>query len=256
MHLHSPGMYRICLRLNYWTLEQQKLLNHVNILLFCLSLILFIIFKFSIIYLLFLIHGMRWASLYSWCSFDDGPLIEPDRFIDVREFCRCGITNFGAGCRVHWGGGIELADVWRVNAGRFIGADVVTWMDAERIGAGTLFRGGIAGGGPRGGPVLVTEFCRGGIWGSAPFDWSADGGDFDVMLEVRWRIAEVAFDMDCVMELCVVFGWGWTAETIVVGFCGWTFTICCFAWGWMALAVPLLLDGEWDDWIFIAVIGT
>lgn len=212
-------------------------------------------------YLLLLMHGMRMASLQSWCSFDDGPLIEPDRFIDVREFCRCGMTNFGAGCRVHCGGGIELVDVWRVNVGRFIGAAVVTWIDEERIGAGTLFRGGIAGGGPLVVATMplvepLTDPCRGGIWGSAPFDCSVECCDFDVILEVRWRIAEVAFDMDCVMELCVVFDWGWTAEMVVVGFCGLTFTICCLTWGWMVFAEPILLDGKWVDWIFTAAIKT
>lgn len=81
----------------------------------------------------------------------------------MREFCRCGITNFGAGCRVHCGCGIELADVWRAKAGRFNGAEVVTWIDEERTGAGTLLRGGMAGGGPR--DILVIEFCDGSLGG-------------------------------------------------------------------------------------------
>lgn len=182
--------------------------------------------------------------IYSWWLFEDGPLIDPDRFNEVREFCLCGMTNFGGGCGVHCGG-IELADCWRASAGRFIELAVVTWMDAERIGAGTLFRGGMAGGGPRLGPVtLVTELwdcTRGGICGNLPFACSNVADDFDVMLEVRWRIAVVAFDMDCVMELCVVFVWGWTADTVVIGFCAWIFTICGFGCGWTAFATGTLL---------------
>lgn len=43
-----------------------------------------------------------------------GPLTELCRPSEVREFCRCGITNFGGGCGVYCGG-IELTDVCRVN---------------------------------------------------------------------------------------------------------------------------------------------
>lgn len=175
----------------------------------------------------------------------------------MREFCRCGITNFGAGCRVHWGCGIELADVWRAKAGRFNGDDVVTWIDAERIGAGTLFRGGIAGGGPR--VTLVTELCDCSLGGSSGGGLLDDDDDddvvtFDLMLDVRCKIAVVAFDMDCVMELCVVIVWGWTAETVVMGFCGaWIFTICGFTCGGVVLVETLLFATGCDDCTLIAV---
>lgn len=176
----------------------------------------------------------------------------------MREFCRfiCGITNFGAGCRVHWGCGIELADAWRAKAGRFNGADVVTWIDEERIGAGTLFLGGIAGGGPR--DILVIEVCDcslGGISGGGLLlPWSDDVVvTFEVMLDVRCKIAVVAFDMVCVMELCIGFDWGWTAEMVVIGFCGgWTFTICGFTCGCVVFIETLLLATGCDDCDVIA----
>lgn len=173
---------------------------------------------------------------------DDGPLIDPDRFKDMREFWRCGITNFGAGCRVHWGC-IELADVWRANAGRFNGADVVTWIDEERNGTESVLRGGMAGGGPRC-VVLVREPCDwslGGICGTLLFDGSDNDIDvvvvtFEVMLEVRCRIDDVTFDMDCEIELCAV--WGWTDATVVIGFCGWTFTF-----GWCLICDWAIFNG-------------
>lgn len=85
-----------------------------------------------------------------------GPLTELCRPSDVREFCRCGITNFGGGCGVYCGG-MELTDVWRVNL--FDGSSDFDGIctDSERFGNGGAFdpldRGGMAGGGPR----LVTE---------------------------------------------------------------------------------------------------
>lgn len=45
------------------------------------------------------IYNFGLFSIQSWWLLDDGPLIEPDRFNDVREFCRCGMTNFGAGLK-------------------------------------------------------------------------------------------------------------------------------------------------------------
>lgn len=151
------------------------------------------------------------------------------------------------------GCGIELADVWRAKAGRLSGPDDVTWIDEERIGAGTLFRGGIAGGGPR--VVLVTEFCDWSLGGNSGGGFDDDDGiTLDVMLDVRCKMDVVAFDMDCVMELCVVFVWGCTAETVVSGFCGvWTFTICGFTCGWVVLIGTLLLATDWDACAFIAV---
>lgn len=108
---------------------------------------------------------------------DDGglPLMEPERPSDVRELCRCGMTNFGAGCGVHCGG-MELADVCRVKVGRLLALALVTCIEQERIGAGTLFLGGMAGGGPR--PCVDPCDCtRGGICGSfCDFDCSATDG--------------------------------------------------------------------------------
>lgn len=74
------------------------------------------------------------------------------------------MTNLGAGCGVHCGCGIELVDVWRANVGRMTVVVLDTWIDAERVGAETLLRGGMAGGGPRGvalGAALLplTELC-------------------------------------------------------------------------------------------------
>lgn len=50
--------------------------------------------------------------------------MEPDRFNDAREFCRCGITNFGAGCGVYCGV-TELADACFVKAGRLNAPELV-----------------------------------------------------------------------------------------------------------------------------------
>lgn len=118
------------------------------------------------------------------------------------------MTNFGAGCRVHCGG-IELADVCRVKAGRFFGKEVVV---------GTLLLGGISGGGPL--PMLDIEHCGwilGGTFGRFSFVCSDEGGDFEVMLEVLWSIADFALDMVCTMEICVGFAWEKTVEVNVVG---------------------------------------
>lgn len=152
----------------------------------------------------------------------------------MREFCRCGITNFGAGCGVHCGW-IELADVCLANAGRFIAFELVTWIDVDR--AGTLFLGGIAGGGPRVEEfVLVTEFwdcTRGGNCGSLPFDWSVEDWR-ETTLGVLCKITEDTVDMDCEVELGVVLVCGWTVAIEVTGFCGCTFTTTVWAlvgWG-------------------------
>lgn len=101
-------------------------------------------------------------------------------------------------------------------------------MDADRVGAGTLLRGGIAGGGPRD----VIEFwdgTRGGTCGSFPLaSASLELVDVrDVTLEVRCKIDVVTFDMDWEIELCVVFVCGWTVATVIAGFCGGTLTIVC-----------------------------
>lgn len=131
-----------------------------------------------------------------------------------------------------------------------IGFEVVTWIEDDRTG--TLLRGGIAGGGPR----FVTEFwdwSRGGIWGSLPFAWSG-GAVFDVMLDVRCRMADFAFDMDCVMELCEVFVCGCTDATVVTGFCGWIFTICGLAWAWVVFTGTLLLAACCATCVFAATI--
>lgn len=144
-------------------------------------------------------------GLFSYSPLDEAPLIEPDRFNDAREFCRCGITNLGAGWGVYWGV-IELADACFVKVGR--------------AGATTLLRGGIAGGGPR-----VTEPCdciRGGTWGNF---WSPVNDDEqDVILGARCKMADVTFEIDCEMELWVVIVCGWIVAMDVAGFCGCTFT--------------------------------
>lgn len=146
----------------------------------------------------------------------------------MREFWRIGITNFGAGCRVHCGW-IEFAEVCRANVGRFCGGEVAAVTEVERMGAGTLLLGGMAGGGPL--VVAVMElwvWILGGIWGSLALSSSPKAVDLEVILEVLWSIAEVAFDIDCAIELCVSSDWVGTADIAVVGFCGETFTI----WGW------------------------
>lgn len=195
-----------------------------------------IILLFFLVCLYFINRNYSFASqklpkIFIYSPFDEGPLIEPERFSDVREFCRCGITNFGAGCGVHCGW-IELADCCLANAGRFNAVTLVTWMDDDRVGAGTLLRGGIAGGGPRD-VTELWDWTRGGICGGG----ACGGGGFpfggslerDVTLGARWRIADVTFDMDCEMELWVVCGW--TGATDTVGFGAWIFTtVCVFAW--------------------------
>lgn len=145
--------------------------------------------------------------------------MEPDRFNDAREFCLCGITNFGAGCGVYWGV-IELADACFVKVGRFNALALVTWIDDDRVGAATLLRGGMAGGGPR-----VTELwdcIRGGTWGSF---WSpVNDGERDVILGARCKMADVTFEIDCEMELWDVIVCGWTVAIDIGGFCGCIFT--------------------------------
>lgn len=137
----------------------------------------------------------------------DEPLIEPERLRDVREFWRWGITNSGAGCRVHCGG-IEFAEGCRAKNGLFFCITVGPWTDCDRAGAGILFRGGIAGGGPRVVLVMgVWYWVRGGICGSCvslSFTWSVVDICLDVMLDVLCRIADFAFDMDWAMEVCTV----------------------------------------------------
>lgn len=189
--------------------------------------------------------------------------MEPLRDNDCRELCRCGMTNSGAGCGVHWGRGIELVDVWRASDGRVIDAALVTWIDAERIGGATLFRGGIAGGGPRddvagGGPLPAPplpppiEFCdwtRGGTWGNLVFDCSVDDWR-DTTLGVRCNMADVTFDMDWVIDDCVwLVACGCTGDTVVVGIWG---LMLIIALGW-ALLLPFDL---WilPCWTFAALI--
>lgn len=179
-----------------------------------------------------------------------GDVCDPVRVNDVREFCRCGITNFGAGCGVHCGGN-ELADVCLANAGRFIVLELVTWIDVDRTGAGTLFLGGIAGGGPRA-EELVTEFCdwtRGGNCGSLPFNWSVDDWR-EITLGVFCKIAEVTLDMDCEIELWAVLVCGWTVAIVTAGFCGCIFTTvwALFGWGDGFGLTLLLLTGWCFDW--------
>lgn len=141
-----------------------------------------------------------------WLPLSLGPLIDPDRPIDVRDACRWGITNLGVG----WGvnvGVIILADVCRVSAGRLIGPALVTWIELER--AGKLFRGGMAGGGPR----LGTDACgpvRGGSCGKLVF------------------VSSVSDGRDMVTLAC-----GWTAATVTVGFCDGIITFCDCVFGWV-----------------------
>lgn len=82
------------------------------------------------------------------------------------------MTNSGGGCGLHCGGGIELVDVCRARVGRIDVVMLLTWIDAERIGAGILFRGGMAGGGPR---DAVAVFA-GGLLPEAVFEAGAGAG--------------------------------------------------------------------------------
>lgn len=129
------------------------------------------------------------------------------------------MTNSGAGCRVHFGG-IELADGCRTRVGRLCGMEVATWTEDERAGAGTLFLGGMAGGGPLTVPVVEDwDWTLGGNCGSLSFAWSDEHTDLDVMLEVLCRIAEVAFDIDWAIVFCGAFTGGWTIEIFEIDFC-------------------------------------
>lgn len=123
--------------------------------------------------------------------------------MDVREFWRCGMTNLGAGWRVHWGG-IEFADVCRVKTGRFGGFEVVldTCTDEDLIGI--LFLGGIAGGGPLCAGKEFWDCIRGGIWGSFSIFWST------------WDFVEISAEF---VRGCIVF-------IVVEGNEGWTLTTC------------------------------
>lgn len=117
-----------------------------------------------------------------------------------------------------------------------------TWMDAERVGADTLFRGGMAGGGPRDAVapgvallILVIEFCdwtRGGTCGNLPFVCSVDDWR-DTMLGARCSMADVTLVMDWVITAWIWFDCGWTGDTFVVGTCGFTLTV--WAAGWVLL---------------------
>lgn len=154
-----------------------------------------------------------------WLPLSLGPLIDPDRPIDVRDDCRCGITNLGGGCGVNWGG-IILAEVCRVSAGRLIGTALVTWIELERIGK--LFRGGMAGGGPR----LGTDTCdcmRGGIDGKFVFVSSVSDGRDCI------DVGDVCFAVDDIVTLAC----GWTAATVTVGFCDGIITFCDCTFGWV-----------------------
>lgn len=167
----------------------------------------------------------------------------------MREFCRCGITNSGAGCLVHCGC-IEFADICRTRGGRLCGMEVTAWTEDERNGAEALFRGGIAGGGPL--TVLVVEdWILGGSCGNLSFTCSVGGIVFDVMLEVLCRIAEVAFDIDCAIEFCGAFNGGWVLEIIVVGFSSATMWDVV-AWFWHGFIGTLL--AAWNGcWSFVSV---
>lgn len=148
-----------------------------------------------------------------------GPLIDPDRPIDVRDACRCGITNLGGGWGVNCGG-IILADVCRVSAGRLIGPALVTWIELER--AGKLFRGGMAGGGPR----LGTDACdciRGGSCGKLVLVSSVSDGRVCIELGV------LCFAVDDIVTLAC----GWTAATVTVGFCDGIITFCDCVFDWL-----------------------
>lgn len=173
--------------------------------------------------------------LFFYSVFSSFDLIDPLRDNDCRELCRCGMTNFGAGCGVHCGCGIELVDCCRGNVGRIMVVVLDTWIDAERIGPEILLRGGIAGGGPRDVVpldvvllLLVTEFCdwtRGGTCGNLPFDWSVDDWR-ETMLGARCSMADVTLVIDCVIDGC-------TGDTFVVGTCG--FMVIVWVFGWVLL---------------------
>lgn len=112
---------------------------------------------------------------------------------------------------MHWGT-IEFAEGCRTSCGRFCGTEVGAWTENDL--------GGIAGGGPL--TVLVVEVwdCTlGGSCGSLSFTCSVEDNVLDVMLEVLWRMADFAFDIDCAIELCAAFDWGWAFEMFAMGFC-------------------------------------
>lgn len=176
-------------------------------------------------------------TVQTFQSLEDGLLIEDDRLIDVREFWRWGITNFGAGCRVHWGW-MEFADVCRVKIGRHCEVAAIC-TDEDLVGDGMLFLGGIAGGGPLVGCSDVWEWTLGGTWGSLSLVTSSVD-----MLEDFWRRADFAFDIDSATEFGILLGWGWTV-VVVEGFFGCKLTICDLVWDVsLSTVVPMIGSGK------------
>lgn len=83
---------------------------------------------------------------------DDGA-VDGAEVNDTREFCRCGMTNFGGACGVYCGG-MLFDEGCRTSCG---GGGAVAWLAAIGGGGTALLRGGIAGGGPR--AVDPNELC-------------------------------------------------------------------------------------------------
>lgn len=174
--------------------------------------------------------------------------MEPERLRDVREFWRWGITNSGAGWRVHWGT-IEFAEGCRTRGGRFCAMEVGAWTEDDL--AGIVLRGGMAGGGPLAVVLVVDWDCtRGGNCGNLSFTCSVDDNALDVILEVLWRIAEVAFDIDCAIAFCAAFDGGWVLDIFAIGF--WDSSVIWdVAWLWND-CTGTLLDVWTACWGFVS----
>lgn len=97
-------------------------------------------------------------------------------------------------------------------------------IEPDRVGGGTLARGGIGGGGP----LAVTEFCdctRGGSWGNLPRGCSVVTLDVVVVGVVGEWVDDcigrvIGLDMGETVVRVMGCACGCTAEVLVMGFCG------------------------------------